>query len=100
ARLDYTAGDLRTVTASGIGGGVDTVFGDDGNDIILGGIAGDFLHGNAGNDLVLGDEGEIDLVNLVLQKALSLNYTTGGVDTITGDDGNDVLVGGALGDTL
>ena len=46
AQLTYTtAGDLITVVpnASGVGGS-DTIHGNDGNDVIIGGAAGDWLH--------------------------------------------------------
>src|SRR6185503_9687967 len=101
AQLVYALGDLRTITSIGSAlGAIDTIFGDEGNDIIAGGAAADILHGNAGNDLIFGDEAEIHVANLVLQEAQSLNYGVGGIDTIFGDAGEDIIAGGAAGDFL
>ena len=94
-QLTYTVtGDLVTISSVGSGiGGVDTINGNEGDDLIVGGVDGDFLHGDTGNDLVLGDEGAISLVGGVLQSVASLNFGTGGDDTITGDPGVGVRFG-------
>ena len=47
-------------------GGADTIYGDDDNDIILGGFnpgemaSEDTLHGNSGMDIIIGDNGVLD----------------------------------------
>lgn len=55
------------------------LYGDDGDDFLVGGSGNDTLLGGAGNDLLWG---------------------TNGNDVLSGDDGNDILVGGQGNDTL
>ncbi|HYF16740.1 MAG TPA: calcium-binding protein, partial [Ramlibacter sp.] len=108
-QLDYTGGDLRTIssTATGIGG-ADVIDGDDGSDIIVGGAGlagattqvGDAITGDLGDDLILGDEGRIALETGILRTVLSTNTGTGDQDAVTGDDGNDSILGGAKDDTI
>ena len=83
--VDVNTGDAaRTVTLFDVAvagtaqppsnaSGADTVNGDDGRDVVLGGGAGDTLHGDGGDDHVEGNAG---------------------ADTITGDAGDDDVVGG------
>ncbi len=59
--------------------GNDTVNGDGGANLLIGGLGNDVIHGNGGNDRLRGDAGD---------------------DTLYGDDGNDTLVGGAGRNTL
>ncbi|RLQ23593.1 LEPR-XLL domain-containing protein [Seongchinamella sediminis] len=96
---------VATTDTSETTGDVDTIGGDAGNDIALGGVAGDIIGGNAGDDLLLGDGGEVlfsegdaDLSSL---DAVRTNLSQpGGADTISGHDGGDVIMGGRDGDTL
>ena len=97
-------------------GGVDTIHGNDGDDIILGGKEGDFLHGNANDDLILGDFGQIEFsgttdtsseetydkvfFNSIAMVIESTDTDQGGADTITGDGDEDILIGGAYGDFI
>jgi Ca2+-binding RTX toxin-like protein len=97
-------------------GGVDTIHGNDGDDIILGGKEGDFLHGNANDDLILGDFGQIKFCgttdtsseetydkvffNSIAMVIESTDTDQGGADTITGDGDEDMLIGGADGDFI
>jgi Ca2+-binding RTX toxin-like protein len=54
---------LQTVEqANGLG---DTITGDDGNDLLLGGGGGDTIYGYAGNDLAFGDFGSVDCTQLL-----------------------------------
>jgi Ca2+-binding RTX toxin-like protein len=101
ARLDHVAGDLQiiAIAASGIGGN-DTLAGGDGDDVAIGGAGADGLAGGLGNDLLLGDEGELTLIAGVRQVATSINPMVGAADTISGDDGDDSILGGAAGDSI
>ena len=103
----------RVQTADTGLGGVDTIYGNAKDDVILGGAAGDFVYGNSGNDLVLGDFGEVRLGSVIVTKlgasaickeyplyATITNNSLGGVDTIFGNEDEDVIAGGAYGDNL
>ena len=101
-------------------GGNDTVSGGEGNDVILGGAGDDDLSGNAGDDVILGDDGRCDYgltsdaienradisqVALsgtagVLDRIVSTDTNDGGDDTIYGNGGNDILLGGTGDDTV
>jgi hypothetical protein len=56
-----------------VGGQRATIFGDQGNDLVIGGAADDTIYGGLGNDRL---------------------YGSGGPDRIFGDDGNDLIGGG------
>ena len=78
-------GDDVFVNNSSLSG---TAIGDNGDDILIGGIGRDFLRGNDGNDTLQGGDGDD-------------NITGGdGDDTISGDAGNDVVRGADGNDTL
>jgi Ca2+-binding RTX toxin-like protein len=97
-------------------GGVDTIHGNDGDDIILGGKDGDTIHGNAHDDIVLGDFGQLIFVgpaipsieetydkvffNSIARVAEITDNEEGGGDTIYGDADEDILIGGAGSDTI
>jgi len=106
---------IRT-TFDGVGG-ADTVHGDEGDDLILGGYnpaAGtspeDDLYGGTGDDVILGDNGELDFApdttttddprDVIPVKAKTIVHGTGGVDIISGNAGADIIMGGTAGDTL
>jgi Ca2+-binding RTX toxin-like protein len=130
-RLDYTPaavggedgpqrGDFVPATLDRIrttfdeAGGGDTIHGDAGNDIILGGAnpvdAQDVLFGDAGEDFIVGDNGVLLFVpnedtpgdprDVYLLSAETLAHGVGGVDIISGNAGADVILGGAAGDLL
>jgi Ca2+-binding RTX toxin-like protein len=84
---------------SGIGG-ADTISGNDGDDLIVGGALSDTITGDVGNDVVLGDEGRIEFNAGAMIRVRSEQDTVGGADTIRGNEGEDVLVGGAFGDRI
>src|SRR5207253_616633 len=76
-----------------------------GNDIILGGAAGDVIDADIGNNVVFGDNGFVDYVVADgnasdIDKIGSLDETTGGADHITTGDGNDIVIGGFAGDEI
>jgi|GEM_PF-4447588 len=98
-------GHLEKVTTTASGqGGADTLRGNDGDHLIMGGAAGDTIGGGAGNDLVLGDNGIANYRSygnaVSLTTLTSTDPTMGGNDTLSGGDDDDFLVGGAGGDTI
>ncbi len=121
-----TTGVLLVVLTSDPDNGVsDTLEGDLGNDLLLGGGGSDTIWGNSGNDLVFGDFGlvmctgfttgmagcRIDLTLLPLDVALNnhtfswTSFFTGadenwGNDLINGNAGQDILIGGAGSDRI
>ncbi len=101
-QLPLSSGSLETVSPAV--GGADTITTGSGVDIVLGGALGDTIDVGGGNDLVLGDHGIVTW--LVLGNALQVaraavtDNASGGADTIRGRAGEDVLIGGAAGDTI
>ncbi len=98
ARIETT----DTVEADG---GIDTIKGNEGKDIILGGVQGDLLSGNADDDIIVGDDGSLrfdvdtDLTRLDLIHS-QVDASLGGIDTISGNAGADVAIGGTAGDLI
>ena len=121
-----TTGELLVVVSADPDNGVsDTLEGDLGNDLLLGGGGSDTIWGNSGNDLVFGDFAlvictgfitgmagcRIDLTLLPLDVALNnhtfswTSFFTGaddnwGNDLINGNAGQDILIGGAGSDRI
>jgi Ca2+-binding RTX toxin-like protein len=88
-------------------GGNDTVNGGSGRDLLIGGAGNDVMHGNDGIDFMIGDGGRFDFVPVtgddgptILSTVQATAPGIGGVDTMHGDAGNDVLIGGAAGDNI
>src|SRR5439155_24257876 len=86
-------------------GGGDTVTGNAGADYVLGGNSGDTIYGDdpAGSagaadlgDVLIGDNGEIKLVSSAVSHIFTtdITETTGGHDNISGNAGNDIILGG------
>jgi len=104
--LDFDTGDKDPETLDLIKttdvlyGGIDTIYGNAGDDIIFGGKVGDFIYGNENNDIVLGDFGKITLVAGIAREITVIDNVEGGSDTIFGNDHEDILIGGAAGDTI
>ena len=104
-----TTRDLLQTTHTGTGG-VDTIVGGAQDDIVFGGFAGDDIDGGAGNDILLGDNGRIDYDASVFDgspaildiRTTDTSNATGGADTIDGETGDDIVLGGVNGssDTL
>ncbi|MBI4292469.1 MAG: LEPR-XLL domain-containing protein [Betaproteobacteria bacterium] len=106
---------LTTDTANDTGGH-EYAEGQLGDDVIFGGVNGsvDVLFGNVGNDVILGDNGELDFAfgqdtlspldddaNLnTLDLIRSYRDGLGGIDIISGNAGYDVLIGGTAGDEM
>ncbi len=81
-------------------GGADTIWGNGEDDILLGGVFGDFLWGNLGADIILGDNGQVTRVAGVVQRIVTSNACSGGADTLAGDEDPDILLGGQAGDII
>jgi len=96
---------IKTTDTVDADGGVDTIQGDGGDDIILGGVLGDQISGNGNDDIILGDNGTLvydddsDLSTLD-RIASEISTVLGDVDTIYGNAGNDIIMGGTAGDIL
>ncbi|SMP65938.1 Ca2+-binding protein, RTX toxin-related [Neorhodopirellula lusitana] len=99
------AGELTFIESTDTGiGGIDIILSGGGNDVVLGGAMGDTIYGGAGLDTLFGDSGRIDYTldgdPTTLDQIITIDPTIGGEDSIWGEAGNDILIGGALGDTL
>jgi Ca2+-binding RTX toxin-like protein len=87
----------NTLDASAFTLGTVTLFGMDGNDILIGGYGNDFLYGGNGNDTLYGGAGSDSLYGGAGDDILN---GCGKIDTTLGiPDGNDLLVGGLGNDT-
>jgi hypothetical protein len=112
APINGTAGS-ETLTGTA---GNDTINGLDGNDVLFGGGGEDQFNGGAGDDVIVVDSaGDVvtenanegtDRVETALAaytltaNVENLEYTGSGAFSGTGNDLNNAIVGGALGDTL
>ena len=83
-------------------GAADTIISGAGNDLILGGFAGDDITAGAGDDTVIGDNGQVDFLNGIRSEVFSTDTTnaTGGDDTISLGSGEDQLIAGVGNDTV
>ncbi|MHC5112264.1 MAG: beta strand repeat-containing protein, partial [Planctomycetota bacterium] len=89
-------------------GGLDTISGGGGADLIIGGSGGrdagslgDTLSGDDGADMLIGDNAVVDRnISDVVLRITSSHSLNGGRDTISGNGGNDMLVGGFGNDVL
>ena len=87
-------------------GGNDSIQGDEGDDILVGGVQSDTITGNSGDDIVLGDnatltELDYDDTGLVsINEIISSTDALGADDTIFGNEGDDALIGGTGNDTI
>jgi Ca2+-binding RTX toxin-like protein len=86
-------------------GGIDTIVGGTGNNIILGGAFGDSITGGGGDDVILGDNGRVHRLNAdhltgLIISVYTIDPTHGGDDTIDGGAGNDVILGGIGADLI
>jgi len=104
--LDYDTGDGDPSTLDLIEttdptlGCDDTIDGNLGNDILMGGAASDTMYGSYGDDILIGDGGRIVLVAGAISWIGTNAPDLGGADLMQGDDGKDILLGGAAGDDI
>ncbi|MEM8790522.1 MAG: matrixin family metalloprotease [Pseudomonadota bacterium] len=98
---DRIAETQSVITLDPAIGGVDLIFGGDDDDIIVGGADQDTIFGGADDDIVFGDNGQLEfffgIPRIILQ---SIDPTIGDSDSISGDDGEDIIFGGTAGDNL
>jgi Ca2+-binding RTX toxin-like protein len=98
--------DVRRITTSDPElGGDDVIRGDEDQDIVLGGNGRDTIRGDAGLDVLLGDNGYVDFVtrdgdSSGMDVISTTDPVLGAADTIDGDEGNDIVLGGTAGDTI
>ncbi|MCX8496273.1 MAG: hypothetical protein ORN51_08840, partial [Akkermansiaceae bacterium] len=93
-RSDYQI--LWLSTANDSLGGSD-VLSANGNAVIFGGAGDDQISdvSNVGGSIILGDNGELDFAG---GDVYTIDPLLGGADTITGGQGNNIIIGGAQGD--
>ena len=112
---DPSSLDVVRTTAVAIGGN-DTVYGNAGDDILVGGFGADKLYGGNGSaaaavlgsdaDTLLGDNAEVlNVVTLSTLRAATvwttdIVNTTGGDDTIEGNEDDDIALGGVGNDSI
>ncbi len=109
--------DIETTDTESADGGVDYIEGNDGADILMGGVEGDTLMGEswavslvAGssasyNDVILGDEGRVeydgpDADSSTFDLITTHTAALGGDDIIFGNRGTDYVFGGAENDEI
>ena len=108
--LDSNAAIDRVLTTQNFGA-ADTLSGNAGADVMLGGYGGDTMYGDDASasangldlgDVMLGDNAQIDYTGGLISRAVTTDTSaaTGGVDLISGNAGDDRIVGGVLGDTI
>ena len=81
-------------------GGADVVTAGAGDDVIMGGTAGDTLSGGAGNNVVVGDHATITFAGGVFATLVAIAPELGGDDVITTGSGHDLVAGGAGADRI
>jgi len=80
-------------------GGNDFIVGGNGNDTLLGGLGNDRLYGNEGNNILRGGDGD-DYIYTYTYSGTNELYGDAGDDKLYGGTGNDVLDGGVGDDKL
>ncbi|HSF98236.1 MAG TPA: Calx-beta domain-containing protein [Ornithinibacter sp.] len=109
--LDGAPADLDRIWSTDLGyGGDDIVTTGNGDDVVFGGNGADTITGGDGRNIVLGDNGRFTAVadetrqwgDLPMASGVlsTEDATIGGGDEITTGTGLDVVLGGALGDTI
>ena len=97
-RVDLNAGLATVITNCGeSSGGADEIHGDSGGDMVLGGASGDAISGDSGGDILLGDNGRIALSGGQISTIDTTGESSGGADTIDGDEAEDIIIGGPNG---
>src|SRR6185503_6766452 len=112
--IDQSAGTLRILNTGNVTrvatmrfgeGGNDVINGNEDRDLLIGGFGEDKIHGNAADDVAIGDNAEVTYLAGAISFASTSSKAAGdpslgSADTIDGDEGEDVLIGGAAGDTI
>lgn len=102
--ITYTAGIVAQFSSSDTSattGGIDSITAGDGDNLILGGLAGDTISAGVGNDLVIGDNGEANYDAAgVITAVTTTQISLGGDDTINAGGGDNIILGGFGGDAL
>ena len=98
----YTNYSSREAIADG---GSDILSGGSSRDVLIGGDLNDTIKGGMGSDLIFGDFGtlefEVEAPNLAGARQMStIDCNQGGSDRLYGEYGDDVVIGGALGDNI
>lgn len=98
--------EVRSTDTANTDGDNDVIRGNQHDDVIIGGVNGnpepDQLFGDEGDDILIGDEGEViysadydDPENPVRVLVRSTDFSLGHDDEIHGNDGEDLVLGGA-----
>lgn len=83
------------------GAGNDQLYGGGGRDTLIGGAGDDFFHGGADADTILFTGNAAVIVDIAATRATGQgNDTLGGVENVTGGNGNDQLSGNAAANVL
>ena len=88
-----------------VDGGWDILSGGSSRDVLIGGDLNDTIEGGDGSDLIFGDFGtlefEVEAPNLAgAIQMITVDCSQGDSDRLHGDYGDDVVIGGALGDYI
>ena len=98
---------LQATTSDADVGGVDTIYTRNGDDIVIGGTAGDLIDAGTDNsndthrDIVLGDSGTANFDSEGrIDEIFSIDTDIGDDDVISTGGGNDIVFGGTAQDTI
>ncbi|WP_324751976.1 calcium-binding protein [Roseovarius sp. Pro17] len=94
---EYIRGHVNGNVDGEASGAHETIFADNGNDIVDGATGDDLIYGGNGNDLIAGG---IDHDTLHGESGNDRLWGGSGNDSLIGGDGNDTLDGGSGSDTL
>ncbi len=97
AGTPFAFDSVTRLAATSTTGGADVLCGNEGNDILLGGAAGDTIEGSTGNDILIGDNGSINVSTATIESVVTIGC---GSDTVYGQEGEDKILGGGGGDFL
>ncbi len=97
----YTAGVLTSVQSIDLSsGGNDIITGGTGTDVIIGGPGSNSITTNGTNNYVVGSDGSATFSSSQVTSLTTNDPTLGGSDTISGGNGNNVIIGGVGADTI
>ncbi|UUZ51905.1 calcium-binding protein [Massilia sp. B-10] len=108
---DSDFGDIdRMFTIDNAIGAYDTINTGNGDDIVIGGVGGDGINAGGGRNLVFGDNalirsatantGRFGGLPVSLGQVSTIDPDLGGIDNIVTGSGDDIILGGNLGDVL